>query len=80
MKIGQITRYAVWIGMLLLLLGFIYDVIFAGIPYQDAPPHILIKYNRNRDIANAIIGAGLAIFVVALLVKLSQYLFSLLKK
>ncbi len=80
MKIGQITNYAVWIGLLLMLLGFIYDVIFAGIPYQDAPPHLVDKYNQNRNIADATRAAGFTIFVVALLVKLIQYLISLLKK
>ena len=31
--------------MLFILLGFIYDLIFAGIPYQDPTPEMTQKYN-----------------------------------
>jgi len=75
MKLGQITRYAVWIGILLILLGFIYDVLFAGIPYQDAPAYLSINYNRNQNIANSMMTAGLVICFVTILIKIAEYLF-----
>jgi protein-S-isoprenylcysteine O-methyltransferase Ste14 len=47
-------------GLLLVVFGFAYDVMYAGIPYQDPPPEIAAEYARQAGIASTIrlFGAG----------------------
>lgn len=47
-------------GLLLLVAGFVYDVLFAGIPYQDPTPEMSARYARHASIASTIrwCGAG----------------------
>lgn len=52
------------IGLLLLFGGFAYDVLFAGIPYQDAPPEKLDRYVLHRRISSVICLLGFFGFVV----------------
>ena len=51
-------------GLFLLFAGFIYDVMFAGIPYQDPTPEISARYVRHAGIAAAMrwCGAGALLF------------------
>ena len=51
------------VGFLLLLGGFIYDVMFAGIPYQDPTPELAADYARHARIASAIRRLGVGVFV-----------------
>lgn len=48
-------------GLFLLFAGFVYDMEFAGIPYQDPTPEMSARYARHASIASTIrcIGAGL---------------------
>jgi hypothetical protein len=50
-------------GLFLLLGGFIYDVVFAGIPYQDPTPEMLANYARHAHIASAIRWCGVGFFL-----------------
>ena len=50
------------VGLLLVVGGFVYDVIFAGIPYQDPPPELLERYDGHKRIASFICGLGLVSF------------------
>ena len=50
-------------GVLLLLGGFVYDVLFAGIPYQDPTPALAADYARQARIASAIRWLGVGVFV-----------------
>lgn len=70
---NKIARNIIAIGLLLVIIGFIYDMKFAGIPYQDPPIELQIKYNRNQKIANWIMDSGVAIFVVGLIIRLTNY-------
>lgn len=54
-------------GFLLLLGGFVYDVLFAGIPYQDPPPALAADYARQARVAAAIRGCGVGVVVVGAL-------------
>ena len=47
-------------GLSLLIGGFIYDVMFAGIPYQDPTPEMSARYAYHSRIASTayLIGAG----------------------
>ena len=38
--------------------GFIYDVMFAGIPYQDPTPEMSANYDRHAHIASTIRWCG----------------------
>lgn len=48
------------LGILLLISGFAYDVVFAGIPYQDPTPEMSARYAHHSRIASGfyILGAG----------------------
>ena len=48
------------LGILLLISGFGYDLMFAGIPYQDPTPEMSARYAFHSRIASAfyIVGGG----------------------
>jgi hypothetical protein len=54
-------------GLFLLAGGFMYDVMFAGIPYQDPTPEMLARYNHHSRIASTIQWSGFGIFLFGLL-------------
>lgn len=54
-------------GILLIVVGFIYDVIFAGIPYQDPTPAMTASYERHALVASVIRYTGLAALVVGII-------------
>jgi hypothetical protein len=41
-------------GLLVVFIGFLYDVEFAGIPYQDPTPEMTARYNHYAHIASLI--------------------------
>ena len=45
-------------GVLTLSCGLVYDVLFAGIPYQDPPPDLAARYARHAHMARTIQLAG----------------------
>jgi len=49
------------LGMIVFFLGFLYDVLFAGIPYQDPTPAMLASYNFHSQVAAIIRWGGLGI-------------------
>lgn len=53
-------------GLMLILAGFVYDVFFAGIPYQDPTPELAAAYARHADNAACMFRSGAAIFVAGL--------------
>ncbi len=48
------------LGILLLISGFAYDLVFAGIPYQDPTPEMSARYAFHSRIASGfyILGGG----------------------
>jgi hypothetical protein len=60
-------------GLFLILGGFIYDVIFAGIPYQDPTPEMSARYSRHAHIASTIRWCGLGGFLLGALVGLGRW-------
>jgi hypothetical protein len=48
-------------GIIVIFLGFWYDVMYAGIPYQDPTPAMLASYNFHSQIASIIRWSGLII-------------------
>jgi hypothetical protein len=48
-------------GTALFVAGFAYDVVFAGIPYQDPTPEMAADYARHARVASLIRWAGLGL-------------------
>jgi hypothetical protein len=46
-------------GFVLIIAGFVYNVVFAGIPYQDPPPELVARYNTHTTIAQTITTTGI---------------------
>lgn len=57
--IRKINWYVFVISVLLILAGFVYDILFAGIPYQDAPGHLEQAYNWHKNVSSVVLGVGL---------------------
>ena len=58
------------VGIVLVIAGFIYDVLFAGIPYPDPTPELAARYAYHASIAAAIRWCGGAIFLAGLFARL----------
>ena len=50
-------------GLLLIAGGFIYDVLFAGIPYQDPTPEMSARYDLHSRVASVVYLAGVGAFL-----------------
>ena len=59
-------KYWAEFGLFIVLLAFLYDLFFAGIPYQDVAPEIEAGWQTNKAIASAIYKIGFAIFMIGL--------------
>ena len=53
------------LGLAIIFAGFIYDVLYAGIPYQDPTPTMEASYEFHSRIASIIRWSGLGIFVIS---------------
>ncbi len=47
--------------------GFVYDVLFAGIPYQDPTPELQARYDFHSSVAGWFYKAGGILFLAGLL-------------
>ncbi len=54
---------AIAIGIVLILAGLLYDIVFAGIPYQDPTPEMSARYARHSRIAAGIRWTGVTVFL-----------------
>lgn len=59
----QMINSVIMAGVILLFIGLYYSVIKAGIPYQDPPLELQIKYAVNAEIGEILTGRG---FLIAL--------------
>jgi hypothetical protein len=50
-------------GVLIVFGGFIYDVMFAGIPYQDPTPEMSARYAHHAHVASLIRWLGVVVFL-----------------
>lgn len=60
------------LGLAIIAAGFLYDVEFAGIPYQDPTPELTAKYNFHSSVASWIMRAGLGVCLLAIPIALVQ--------
>ena len=49
------------LGIIVFFAGFVYDVLYAGIPYQDPTPALAASYNFHSHIASIIRWSGMGI-------------------
>jgi hypothetical protein len=63
----KITGLAV-LGLLIVLAGFAYDVLFAGIPYQDPSPELQARYDFHSSIAGLFYKTGGIVLLVGIVV------------
>jgi hypothetical protein len=63
----------VGLGILLIVGGFIYDVMFAGIPYQDPTPEMSTRYAYHSRIASTICTIGGGAFLVGVIAGFAQF-------
>lgn len=53
-------------GLAMVVAGFIFDLLFAGLPYQDPTAEMQARWEFNKSIADAIILTGLALCLAGL--------------
>jgi hypothetical protein len=62
------TLAAPGIGILIVMSGFVYDVVFAGIPYQDPTPELQARYDFHSAVAGSLYTTGGVVFLLGLVV------------
>jgi len=62
----NLIAIAVLLGILLIGAGFAYDVVYAGLPYQDPTPEMTLRFNHHKAIAKRIMHAGGLVFAVGI--------------
>lgn len=72
--ICQMVNSVIFAGMIILFIGLYYLVIKAGIPYQDPPLELQIKYVVNDSIGQILTGNGFLIAVCGGVVRLTLWL------
>ena len=55
------------LGLAIAVVGLVYDVMFAGIPYQDPTPEMKAEWQRHSDFAATLQAMGGVIFLVGVL-------------
>ncbi len=65
----KINKCLIRIGLVVLAIGVICDMFFAGIPYQDAPDYLVAEYNKHK-IAVSVLKAGLLMTMLALVIRI----------
>lgn len=60
-------------GLCLLVLGFGYDLVFAGLPYQDPTPQMQAEWTRHKTVASVIESMGFGLVFVGASVALVRW-------
>lgn len=66
----KLKKYLFLLGITIIVIGFLYDIMFAGIPPQDPPTQLMEKYNQNTFVSNLIIKLGLLIMIIGIVFKI----------
>ena len=78
MKLFRI-RLLIVSGVVVIVCGFMYDVLFAGIPYQDPTPEMSARYAFHSNVAGVIIFIGFSGLIVGMLGGIAKFLLFKLK-
>ena len=62
------------LGVCLLLAGFLYDVQYAGIPYQDPTAAQQARYKHVSAIASRVMSAGFVLVLAGTLLLMYQFI------
>lgn len=54
-------------GIVLIIISFVYDTVFAGIPYQDPPPELAERYAFHAAVVSALFWLGGAVFLAGMI-------------
>ena len=63
-----------FIGSILILIGFYYWVVKAGIPYQDPTPEMLYRYYQDMRIGDITLLVGFGMIMVDILLSIICYI------
>lgn len=66
----QTVNSVILAGLIILFIGLYYSIIKAGIPYQDPPLELQIKYAVNTRIGEILTGSGFVIAVCGGVIRL----------
>ncbi len=64
-----LKKYLFLLGIVIIIIGFVYDIMFAGIPFQDPSTQLMEKYNQNTFVSDVIIKLGLLILLIGIVFK-----------
>ena len=70
----------IMLGITIIFFGFFYDVLFAGIPYQDPTPAMVANYNFHAAIASMIRWIGAGISLLGIIVIMVRWVLGLSRK
>jgi len=68
------------LGVVVFLAGFVYDVLFAGIPYQDPTPELAVRYAFHSAVAGVVYRLGAGALGAGAIALAAQFIFSRLKR
>ncbi len=71
----RISGAAVLAGVIIFVIGAYYEVIKAGIPYQDPPLELQIQYAVNLGIGDALCSIGFFTVVYGIAFRLLYFVF-----
>lgn len=54
------------LGIVIVIMGFVYYFLFAGIPYQDPTPELQARYDFHGSVAGMFYKTGGIVFLVGL--------------
>ncbi len=60
-------RVFILIGLAICVGGFVYDMIFAGIPYQDPSPEVYANWRYHSRIGSNVVLFGLVVLLLGLM-------------
>lgn len=64
------------LGAALVIVGFLYDVMFAGLPFQDPTPTMQEQWLRKKDIANKLVLTGFVVLCGGCAWKFAQWIYA----
>lgn len=65
-----IIKHFLWLGLLFIVIGFLYDVYFVNVPFQDPPPELLKKYVFHKNVSDIIFYFGVILLVISIIARI----------
>jgi uncharacterized membrane protein len=67
-------------GLIVILFGFVYGSIFAGIPYQDPTPEMSANYDFHFSVSSIILVIGFGSLLLGIVGAVAKFMFKKLSK